>query len=115
MLRDTAFRYQMRLINTNTMCLFQNSAQGPGQTEVSKTDSRTHIFASWKYNHYFEFAEIEDTKTVLVKCKLCAGRNTLLTAINGNGNLLLKHLTKLHRAVKIVAKDTCASDTTGSD
>ena len=45
-----------------------------------------------------------------MKCKLCAGQKTLATACTSNANLL-KHLTKVHGTIKLVAKDPTAAST----
>ena len=70
-------------------------------------------FTTWRYNHYFQFVGIKDAKNITVKCKLCAGQKALSTSNNSNANLL-KHLTNVHGAIKLVAKDPTVS-TTGSD
>lgn len=50
-------------------------------------------FSNWKHSHYFYLVRTKDDKSIIVKCRLCAGRGTktLFTTKHTTSNLL-KHL-----------------------
>ena len=61
------------------------------------------------YKHYFHVVS-EDSKNLRVRCILCGGGKTLSSARNTTSNFK-KHLTAIHKNVKLVAKEVDKPET----
>ena len=72
-------------------------------TEVAKAGPRVATFHGWMYKHYFHVVS-EDSKNLRVRCILCGGGKTLSSTRNTTSNFK-KHLTAIHKNVKLVAKE----------
>ena len=78
-------------------------------TEVAKAGPRVATFHGWMYKHYFHVVS-EDSKNLRVRCILCGGGKTLSSARNTTSNFK-KHLTAIHKNVKLVAKEVDKPET----
>ena len=68
------------VMEDNAVQLLRDSGAS-NTTEVAKVGPEVASFHGWIYKHYFQVVS-EDSKNLRVRCTLCGGSKTLLSARN---------------------------------
>ena len=84
-------------------CTIDSGSPGSSHASSGEEANTGTAFHGWKYKLYFFFVS-EDAKNLRVRCTLCVGNKTLLSAKNTTSNFK-KNLNGVHKNTVLVAKE----------